>query len=420
LLSTFVLNVASRLAGDEPLLSRLGKIFTNSTSIKSLPVPYKPRAIPFNDELPEKPVSPHTTMMVKTGFVLGMGGLLWLTTKGMRIPIEELGNWGTLGPIRRAWTGQPILDDFMDKLVSALSYPILGRDPAPSLQLVYFLSQLISPLLVYTVEGHRLGNQATPLALPSFLNVGMQVQGVARMAPLHAALSALFTHESPVGRFIRPEVAQSLIPALTLGYIIPTILAFAPRNKTRSWQNWVAVWQLAPPAFSALTWAFSKGIRWWRHRSQSSGGSDEKEQNLEHFDRYSATDIPALQFAYKYAFAVQATAHVATLAYALSSGLSLSRTFFGLPNIFNGEWNLPDTSSKLNVFFKFDQLFATTSIFASNLYSVWDLRRLGYISTKQALQAAFGIVAGQAVVGSSATWAALWHWREKVLSSMGR
>ncbi|KAH8203527.1 hypothetical protein TruAng_002275 [Truncatella angustata] len=421
LLSNLVWKLAAPLAGDESVFCRLAEILLNSTTIKHLPLPYRPRALPFKDELPEKPVGRRTSKYVKVAFIVCMGQLIWLVGKAFRLPITDLGSWADSGPMGRRWTGSQELDWIIDMFVSVFACPLNGRNQAPKLQLVYFVSQLISPLLIYTIEGYRIGNQGTLISLPSLFTAGMQVQGIGRMAPIQAAFSALSSHELPTGRFVRPEVAMALIPALTLGYVIPTILALAPGNNIQSWQNWIALWQLAPPIFSTLTWAFSKALRWRITRDQSSSRDEAEEtQKLESFDRYKTTDVPILQFVYKYAFALQATAHISILAYAYSHDISLFRTFFNLPNIFKPEWNLVDLSSEINTFFKFDQLFATTAILASNLYSVWDLRRLGYIRTREAFNAAVGVFGGQALVGSGATWAALWYWREQVLSNLGQ
>ncbi|KAK7413086.1 hypothetical protein QQX98_008034 [Neonectria punicea] len=57
---------------------------------------------------------------------------------------------------------------------------------------------------------------------------------------------------------------------------------------------------------------------------------------------------------------------------------------------------------------------------ASNLYSVWDLRRLGYIRSSQAVKAAVSVVVGEALVGSGATWAGLWYWREDKIAHITR
>jgi hypothetical protein len=429
-LSNFILKFMLALTGNEFVFNKIGVTLKGSASLKRLAIPHRPRKIPFDDELPRKPVSQLTSRLVRAGFVSAMALTVVLASKAFRLPIPELGDWGTSGPLRRAWLGHPRLDEAFNKFLSIFSYPILGPDPAPRLQLVYLLSQLISPLLIYTTEGYRLGNQGTLLSLPSIFNVVMQLWGIGVIAPIHAAISALQSHEMPPGRFIQPEVARALIPALTLGYIVPTILALVPTSNTRVWQNWIALWQLAPLLFSVLTLGFSKALRPLKQQRQhpnrqpsetdAKSNEDPDVRESEAFDQYKSADVPILQSVYMYAFTVQATAHIATLVYSYSAGLPLSTTFFGLPNVFEKSWELGDISSQVAMFFKFDQVFATAAILASQLYSVWDLRRLGYIKTRDALKAAGGVILGQGLLGSGATWAGLWYWKEKIMSSLGQ
>ena len=51
------------------------------------------------------------------------------------------------------------------KGVYALAFPFFGSDPAARLQASYLVFNLISPVLIWTIEGSRAGNALTPLAL---------------------------------------------------------------------------------------------------------------------------------------------------------------------------------------------------------------------------------------------------------------
>ncbi len=62
----------------------------------------------------------------------------------------------------------------------------------------------MAPILIYTIEGHRIGNSGTALALPVLVLGAMPFMGIERVAPIHAILSALFARELPTGRFVRP------------------------------------------------------------------------------------------------------------------------------------------------------------------------------------------------------------------------
>lgn len=384
---------ASPYAGDEYALNLIGKVLIKSTSIKKLPIPYRPRAIPFKDELPEKPISHRISTFARAGFTGGMIGVAWLAGKAFYLANTENTSWVT-------------------------SAAFLGQSPMPMLQVLNFALQRISPLIIYTIEGYRVGNKGTLLSLPGLFTTGMQFLGPGRVAPVHAVVNAFQGYEQPPGRFVRPEVAQALIPALAVAYIIPSAVVLAQqRSGVSDWKRCLTLWRLAPPLFPALTWAFSKCIWSLQRRRESPSGSKEGEPTPEpeYFERYTPTDVPILRRVCKYAFAVQGTMHIATLVYSCcSADLSLATAF---PT---STASLSQLGFQAATFIAVDQVLATVAIVASNLYTVWDLRRLGYVKTREACKAAAGVILGNVLVGSGATWAGLWYWREKVFSSLGR
>ncbi|KAI1471017.1 putative monooxygenase [Daldinia caldariorum] len=413
ILSKFLLRVVAPLSGMEDSLVQLAKIYSGAATVRRLPVPKRPRAIPFSDELPVAPVAKNVSA-VRNILVGGMVFALLVTTKAWRLPLPDIKEWIDRAPVTMRWFGENSASHILNIYTSVLAIPLMDKDPSSKLHLVNFLSQLISPLLIYSIEGHRAGNQGTPLALPSAYSVGMQLIGIGRIGPAHAILSSSFTHEFSTGRAVPVSVAKSLVPAITLGYVLPTVLALSPIPNFGRWQNLLALWQFAPPLFNALTSAFSRGLERWQQGKKSAEEYEEEHR----YDRYETTDVPILKSVYTYAFAVQATAHTGTLLYAwMHPGISIAKTFFGLPNPFAPSWNL-SLGAGVATFFKYDMAIAVTSFVCSNLYSIWDLRRLGYIKTAEAVKAGVAVIAGQFVVGSGATWAGLWQWREEKLASL--
>ncbi|KAK9775097.1 putative FAD binding domain protein [Seiridium cardinale] len=232
--------------------------------------------------------------------------------------------------------------------------------------------------------------------------VQIQIQTIGRVAPIHAAIRAVQAYELTPGCHVLPEVAKALMPVLILNY------------------NCLAFWPLLSPLFSSLTWVFSRGLRWWQAHVQPVK-VEKKEtagEEPEYLDRYKAIDVPVPQSVYKYAFILQAIAHVAVVGYSYSKRISPANIVLGLPSLINKTWELSNICLEVATFFKFDQVFAAAASIASNLYSIWDLTRLGYIKTQKALGAAVIVIAGQLSVGSGATWAGLWYWREGVLFSL--
>ncbi|OGM44898.1 FAD binding domain protein [Aspergillus bombycis] len=415
LVSTIANNLILPFVGDEFVLNQMGKTFVGAATVEELDVPRRSKVIPFSDELPAKPIDQSMSRLIRWGFIGSMGLVLFVTTKAFRLPFSSLGGWGESSSVIISWLGDSPRQEFLNKLVSVLSFPILDKDPSARLHLINFLPQLISPLLIYTIEGYRLGNQGSLLALPAIFTAGMQVQGIGRIAPLYAILSSLYAHESIPGRAVPREVAISLIPAVTLGFVLPTIMVFASTSNLEAWQHWVALWQFAPPLVSVMTAVLSAGFK------RSRLIRDVPQEEGEAFEHYKTHDVPLLKQVYTYAVAVQSTVHIATMAYAWSHpNIAIGKAFFGLPNPFRAEWNITTISGQIATFFRYDAVTALAGYVGGNLYSIWDLRRLGYIQTRTAVKAALAVIAGQFMIGPGATWAALWSWREDAIAGLAK
>ncbi|KAH7304768.1 FAD binding domain protein [Stachybotrys elegans] len=416
LVSYLAMAVVLPNAGNELMLTKLGDIFSGGSSIRHLPMPNRRREVPFNDELPAQPATTAASRAV-LGLLIGSMGLVALSTYAtLRLPAAQLGAWGPAQqPLLLGWFGTTSLNAYFNRLVSAVSLPILDSSPMPRMQLLTYLSTLISPLLVYTVEGYRLGNQGTPLALPILMTAGIPLFGFARVAPLHAIFTALCTHKFPTGRAIPAEVASSLIPALTLSYLVPAVMSMTPTANVGAWQSWVGLSVLAPPMFSLATYAMAAAKRWWSRRPMT-----QQEKLDAEYDRYKQLDLASLKTAYTFAFAIQAAAHISTMIYCYTQpGVSIYDTFFAVPNPLRSDWGLTSLSAAAATYFKYNLQTGVVASVVSNLYSIWNMRSIGYITTGEALSTAAKVALGQVLVGPGATWTALWRWRENKLTTLG-
>lgn len=414
-LTAFVQKVLQPLVGDDGILVMMAGDYLPGVRIDKLPVPHRPRVLPFHDELPARRINDSTHNLVRGAFVGSMGLTMFLTKRAFRPPLDAVWSWMAENSVSLKWFGNSEASKVLGTLSSI--FAVGAQDPGTNLHLWSFLPQLISPILIFTIEGYRRGNAATPLVLPSLFNAGMQVQGIGRMAPLHAVLSAFFPSSGPAGRPIPLEVARSLIPAVTLGFLIPTIMLLATNHNKAAWFNWVALWQFAPPMVNVLTYLFSKGLKKWDSTSDDVKQEEKKISAKDELVR----DVATLKSVYIYAFAVQATAHIATMAYGWHhTGLSLADIFFKFPTPFNPDWKLPSLTAQLSSFFKYNMAFAVAGYVGGNLFSIWDLRRQGYVKTREAVTAALSVVAGQFLVGPGATWAGLWYWREDKVAEIGK
>jgi hypothetical protein len=225
-------------------------------------------------------------------------------------------------------------------------------------------------------------------------------------------ISTFQAHEYPTGRFIRPEVAKALLPALTLAFVVPAALMATSTWNTSIGRDWVLIWNAAPLLFAVFTLILSAGLGRWQRWQEL-----EKEPEKPHFERYHNHDVPFLKSAYAFAIAVQATVHLAMLGYLwVHSGKSITAIVLGFTESPAGNGSLAEAASRLASSFKHDTVAAFVAVVAANMYSVWDLRRLGYITTYAAVKAVLGVLGGQVVLGPGATWATLWYWREDVLA----
>jgi hypothetical protein len=387
IMSYLVNNWAMPFLGSEQLLIRNGALMLGAPHIKTLPVPHRARAIPFGDELPAKRISNAKSKVAWLTLLVIMAASLILT----------------------GFTYSS------DRFFDATSVWPLDASISERVSLLYSASHLISPLLIYSIEGHRVGNQLTPLAFPILISCAIQLQGIARVAAVHTILLPLFGHAVPTGRPVSTAVANSLLPSIVVGYIVPALLFTMP-DPARSWEWSAPIWQLSPILFNILVRVLTAALERRRMRGLSSSSAAQADALIA---AYHHKDIRPLRRAYQVAFGVQASAAFAVLIHTGASPLAI------LFQDLHGFLGFSDRASA-----ETPELLLTPAIFGhnlavmavvvlcSNLYSVWDLRRVGYIRTSTAAMAAAFVMTGWLVVGPGATWAGLWYWREMILSTL--
>lgn len=422
LLSWFALRVMLLFTKEEFAVDMHSVPMSGAARLVDVPMPYLSHVTPFDDELPVKPVGGLASWLGWAAFSGGMGVLMYLTNKTSRLGISNARLWAGTMPIIGPWSGETGFSGILTKLVSTFSDNLTSPDVATKVQIAHFMTQIISPILIYTVEGYRAGSQSNIISFPiAFLSL-MQLYGIGRIAPIYALFHSCLQETAVHYRYVRPEIAKSLVPALTLGYVIPTALMLNPSANASTWQDWTFVWQLAPPLVPFLVKAFSTGMRWWKKAGKTLIAEEKEQEDVkQRFAHYGDDDVNDLKSAYSYASILQASAHIATLAYSCSRpGLSFRKIFCSLPTPFAKNWNSPNHAAEVATLFRYDMALAVGTFAAHNLYSIWQLRRDGYIRTRDAAKAAIAVVFGQLVVGPGATWTGLWHWREGVVAGLIR
>ncbi|KAH6976428.1 FAD binding domain protein [Ilyonectria sp. MPI-CAGE-AT-0026] len=397
-ISTLVWHVFGPLAGQDSPLRILGGRTLAGSRVNKLPIPFRPRAVPYHHELPAKPLTSGRAAIVRLLYTVVMGLLFWMAFHTRTVPSCEGSGCEDMEFIKTTGLGT---GGTVDALASFMRHPLLKSDAVSVLPLIYLLSQSISPLLTYTIEGYRAGNEGTPSAFSFPYTVGLQVFGICRALPILAILTLSLPFDATAGRFVEYNVGKSLVPALAFGYIFPTLMMLAPLanlENLNAWM-WAGLSQISPLLLPVLTTALSSAF-----------GFCQQNRKKSYLDRYTISDVPILQFAYGFAFAIQATAHLAALSYG----------YFHL-KMFTAGVSSVESEGVLGVFKSFlrsDVVLAAATITIHNLYAVWDLRRSGYTTTREAFTACLSILLGQVIAGPGATWAGLWSWRESVLSGL--
>lgn len=174
---------------------------------------------------------------------------------------------------------------------------------------------------------------------------------------------------------------------------------FLPHEDYITQQNIIAIWQPSPLYVSLLVWVGSKAM---------CALETAKPLDFEIFDN---KDLSYLQSGYAFCFFATAITHICILLYAsLSSSVSISQSLFSLSGL--------DTID-ISGFWKYDMVLCFSSVAVWLLYSVFELRRFGYITTSTALKAVGSTIVSGLLVGPGATYAGVWAWRESVIASYG-
>ncbi|GME56852.1 Monooxygenase FAD-binding protein [Neofusicoccum parvum] len=397
------------LSGMEGTLEMFANGALGGRRLPMLPMPKRPRFEPYHDELPAKPLGGNSISKAIAAVVFA--SLLVVAKKAMSLdPDLFTATPSFLGaPLKTHYTGIPPLDSLLAMLSMAFADSTAGPDPSHPTQFIYLLSFLFPILLIWTIEGYRTANRLTPTALPLLFGLAYQLNGIGVIAPLYFLLNVHTTsrtaHTRAVGRPVPPAVAHAILPATILGYAVPTALIFLPYAAPDTHQALLATWQFVPLWVALLT-AGGKAVL------ELVGGRPGA------FDVYRKRDVAPLREAYKAAFWAGAGVHVAVGAFVALTALP-TVTFenvLAVPNPLAGGAGLAglEAAEQVFVFVKYDFAFAAAAVALWCLYTVYELRRIGFATTKQALVAAGAVVVGQVVVGPGATYAGLWYWREGV------
>lgn len=181
--------------------------------------------------------------------------------------------------------------------------------------------------------------------------------------------------------------------------MMPTILLFFPFQSPENKQTIIAAWQPAPVFVSCFTYFFAKSV----DVSKKLSGCKK---------RSTANDIFHLRALYQTTGAIAACIHLSVIIGCLiSNDISLIRLFVPKDSFAQVE----TLADGVFCFFQNDFLLVVAASFLWSLVTVGDLYRTGLTHLDWKCGFCY-LVAGFVVIGPGATAAALWFWREGVLS----
>ncbi|KAJ5356786.1 Monooxygenase FAD-binding [Penicillium concentricum] len=406
------------------ILSKWIDTYSPAVSLDMLPLPHRPREIPYFDERFRTPSSRGVVSILLYAVYFF---LAWLGQRQLSTAIKANGTMGFVrqaiksqsvslpggveAPLRQVYTGVGPIDLFL-KVIVTIFLPAITNFSTPEqpLQVLYFLGSMMPIIAIWTVEGFRPRNKWTLLAMPSIWAVLYQLRGIGLIAPLYFGsstyLSSRIAYFSPSTRTLPESTARAILPALVLGFIVPTTMLFFPlADALTTRQVFIALWQPSPIYVVILTQIFSRVIKSIGSRTSAKTDNTAAEGKANR-------DIPHLQTLYAVAGGVSACFHVALLLTWAASGTNFITKAFIPSDAFAQVATLADG---VFVFFQNDFLLVAAATLLWCLASVWDLYRLG-VSNVSWQVALAGLILGSLAIGPGATAAAVWYWREEVMS----
>jgi hypothetical protein len=352
--------------------------------IESLPMPRRDRYIPYNDELPAKPLN--KAFLIDFSFALVQLLLSYLaflpsiTTK-----------------YRAATLGNVVPDRYLNAIVDyyAPTHGSLadGLSHAP-LSGTFF----IPIILVWILEGSRRGNVGalcswyvlnawqfvesySPRTRPAtlLLMAAYTVVEPAKILPLYFLLaiwnSSRSIYHSVMGRPVSISVATAMIPTCAIYAVYLALFCSTPAIRQTLKHYTTDMLPFFPIFIFAVIQLLAALIKPWTQPAVEK----------EYMTVYLNKDYPPL-----------------TIWYRIIIILSFLGTFLGPSSSYHQHGVI------------------TTSIVAHCLHSAFQLRNLGYAKTRQAAIAMVMIILGTIVLGPVTTYLGFWYWRENIIYRLSK
>jgi hypothetical protein len=131
----------------------LGQKYVGASRLDRLPVVKRQHAVPYDDELPDKPLRP---VWLLTGLGVITQGILYRVSNKLLLPLQVPTTFEG-APLRDHYTGIGSVDKILTVLVSVFGVSLAGHNKARLVQLVSFTPLLLPTTLDWTIEAYRAG-----------------------------------------------------------------------------------------------------------------------------------------------------------------------------------------------------------------------------------------------------------------------
>ncbi|PQE09701.1 FAD binding domain-containing protein [Rutstroemia sp. NJR-2017a BBW] len=378
-------------------------------------LPPRAKLIPYKDELATAPSSRGIYGYLQILFYLACAAAgyygMWIRPMkyGLSDAIDVVMDSGVFpydsnAPLKQKFTGIGPLDSLLSVLSAVFTPGFAAYDKQFGTLALYFLGMIIQPLSIWLIEACRKRNDMNLLALPTIWLTLCQLLGAGVVMPFYYVAYTLFSNvESywwPLSRLVPAHYVRVLLPAILIGYVIPTILAFMPWKDSTTVQNFGALWQFSPMFASLLTFLFSI-----IHKRVSP-----PKDSMTPFAAEQPKDLPYLKSIYLFAFLSGVALHFSVMSNILFSGnpeLTLRSVF-----LFSESESLGDG---LRNQFAADFWALNIATYGWCVNAVWDIKRVGR-TTVDVGKAAIVLLLANVMVGPGAALVGCWYWREMAMA----
>ncbi|KAK2729707.1 FAD binding domain protein [Colletotrichum kahawae] len=366
-------------------------IFKAGPRVEKLALPKRARLVPFDDELPARPITSKAALRVATIISAGSFAALLYYSGG-------LAYFSTLRGVMQTQTKLFLAAVTAGSSTRLSPYVASRRSPFHDLHLE--AGGLFSTLTLSLVEGHRVGNRLSVLLWPTLGGLAYTAFGPDAVAPLLGLGMVLQGSSTLYGRHVPPRYAKSILPAVVTGFLAPAVIAALPFQNAHIRQAAEALVAFSPIVCSLLTECMSVVFQKIAGKAEPADGVKKPsyDQTENFVAMYRQQDVPALKFTYACAAGLCGAVRVA--------GMALSRL--------DDAGSLGNSKGPLARHFG---LFGLASV-ALSWYNIWTMRSEGFITTKKAVLAALGSATGSIILGPGAGLAATSYWRETVMASL--